>query len=73
MDKNSFDITLDKLSRKTFNSREYKVLSNRLNKLFKEEWRFRDIRIPDDIKVYMREFKNKSIDDIIDSLKNLKS
>lgn len=71
MNKDSFYITIDKIARKTKGSREYKILEKRLNKIFKEEWRFREIRIPEKVKSKIAEIKETSLEDVLKKIKSL--
>ena len=65
MDKNSFDITMKKLLNKQKNSREYTILTNRLGKIFKKEWKFREARIPYEVQEKIKEIKSLSIDEVL--------
>lgn len=71
MNRDTFYVTIDKIARKIKGSREYKVLENRLNKIFKEEWRFREVRIPESIKTKIEEIKKTSLEYILKKIKNL--
>lgn len=69
MDKKTFDITIKKLINKQKNSREYNILTNRLGKIFKKEWKYREARIPYEVQEKIKEIKSSSIDEILKNLK----